>query len=57
VLRCVSGVVGEGDLVRDCRGIGKMGIMCKFGIVDHSVSSEGGGGRGSRVKGRRRREG
>jgi hypothetical protein len=40
--------VGEGAIVRDCRGIGRMGIMCKVDIVDYSVSSECRGGRAIR---------
>jgi hypothetical protein len=32
--------VGEGAIVRDCRGIGRIGVMCKVGIIDCSVSGE-----------------
>jgi hypothetical protein len=28
-----SVIVGEGDLVRDCRGIGRMKVICKVGEV------------------------
>jgi hypothetical protein len=43
-------IVGEGIFVRDFRGIGQMGVMCRIGIVDYSASGECGGGRSSRVK-------
>jgi hypothetical protein len=46
-----SSVVGKGTIVRDCRGIEMMGIMCKVGIVDYPVSVKYGGGRDSRGKG------
>jgi hypothetical protein len=39
--------VGEGAVVEDCRGIGRMGVMCKVGITDYSVSAEFGRGRDS----------
>jgi hypothetical protein len=50
--------VGEVAVISDYRGIGRMGIMCKVGILDYSVSGEFGGGRDSEVeegKGRRGR--
>jgi hypothetical protein len=43
-----------------CQGLQrdrKLGIMCKFGIVDYSVSGECGGGRGSEAKYRGRQRG
>jgi hypothetical protein len=52
VLRCSSVVVGEDTCFRDCRGIGWMGVMCRVGTADYSVSGECGGGRGSGMKGR-----
>jgi hypothetical protein len=53
--RCSSVVVRETAIVRDCRGIGRMGIMCKVSIIDYSVSCEFGGGRDSgREKGEER---
>jgi hypothetical protein len=33
MLRCSSVVVGEGACVRDCRGKGQMGVMCRVGTV------------------------
>jgi hypothetical protein len=33
VLRCNSVVVGEGACVRDCRGIGQMGVLCGVGTA------------------------
>jgi hypothetical protein len=50
--KCVVQSWGVGAIVRDCRGIGRMGIMCKVGIVDYSVSGECGGGRSSEGRGR-----
>jgi hypothetical protein len=41
-------------IVRDLRGIGRMRIMRKVGIVDYSVSVECEGGKGSGEKGRGR---
>jgi hypothetical protein len=38
VHRCSSVVVEEGAIVRDCRGIGRKGIMCTVGIIDYSMS-------------------
>jgi hypothetical protein len=37
--------VGESAIVRYCRGKGRVGVTCKVGIIDYSVSSEYGGGR------------
>jgi hypothetical protein len=39
-LMCVqhsSVIVGEGSAVRNCRGIVKIGVMCKLNIMDYSV--------------------
>jgi hypothetical protein len=44
--------VGEGAIVRDCRGIGKMGVTCNVGTIEHAVSGEFGGGGNSGEKGR-----
>jgi hypothetical protein len=52
VLSCSLVVVVEGAFVRDRREIGRMGVMCRVGIVDCSASSGCGGGRGSGVIGR-----
>jgi hypothetical protein len=57
MFRCNSVTVGEGAIFRDCRGIGRMGVICKVCIVGYSASGECGGGRGSGVKDRGRREG
>jgi hypothetical protein len=56
-VRCSSVVVGKGAIVRDCREVGRMVVMCKVGTIDYSVSGECGGGRDSRgkVKGQRGR--
>jgi hypothetical protein len=43
--------VGEGASVRDCRGIGRMGVMCIFGIVGYLASGECSRCRDSGVKG------
>jgi hypothetical protein len=45
VLRCSLVVVGEVAIVSDCRGIGRMGVMCKVGRVYYSWSGECEGGR------------
>jgi hypothetical protein len=34
VLRCSSVVVGEGACVKDCRGIGQMGVRCRVDTAD-----------------------
>jgi hypothetical protein len=34
VLRCSLLVVSENTFVRDCIGVGQMGVMCKVGILD-----------------------
>jgi hypothetical protein len=48
--------VREDTIVRDCRGIGRMKIMCKVVIIDYSVSGLCGGGRDSGLeRGRRGR--
>jgi hypothetical protein len=52
VLRCSSGLVGEGAFVRNCRGIGTMVVLHKFGVADYSVSGSCGVDRGSGAKGR-----
>jgi hypothetical protein len=39
----VSVVVGEAVIVRDCGGIGRMGVTSKISIIDNSVSGEFGG--------------
>jgi hypothetical protein len=49
VLRCRSVIGEEGAIVRDCRGIEKIGVMHKVGIIDHSVNGECEGGRDSGV--------
>jgi hypothetical protein len=46
VLRCSSVVVGKGAFVRDCRGIGQFGVMCRVSIVNYLASGTCGGGRG-----------
>jgi hypothetical protein len=46
VQRCSSVTVGENTIVRDCRVIGRMQVMCKVGIIDYSVSGEYGGREG-----------
>jgi hypothetical protein len=56
VIKYSSGIVGEGVFVRDCRGIGRMGVMCKFGLVDYSECGECGIGRDSGLNGRERQE-
>jgi hypothetical protein len=38
-MRCSSVLVGEGAIVRVCRGIGRMGVMCETGVIEYSVSS------------------
>jgi hypothetical protein len=38
--RCSSVVVGEGAVVRNCRWIVRMGVICKFGIKDQIVIVE-----------------
>jgi hypothetical protein len=48
---CSSFVVGKDAIIRDCRGIGRMGIVCKVGIIDHSVRSDCEGVRGCGGKG------
>jgi hypothetical protein len=45
---------GESAFVRNCRGIGQMGVMCRVGIVDYSGCGRCEGGRGTQVKGRGR---
>jgi hypothetical protein len=57
VLRNSSDDAGDGAFVRDCRGLGRMRIMCKFGIVDYKLSGEYEGSKGSEVKGRGRHGG
>jgi hypothetical protein len=37
---CSSVIVGEGAVVRDCIGIGRMGVMCKIGIIYISICDE-----------------
>jgi hypothetical protein len=37
VKRC-SSAIGENPIVRDCRGVGRMGVICKVGIIDYSLS-------------------
>jgi hypothetical protein len=44
----------KGAIFSDCRRIGWMEVMCKFGIVDCSLSGECGGSSGSRGKDRER---
>jgi hypothetical protein len=34
-----SVIVWEGAVVSDCRGIGRLEVMCKVGIIDYLVSS------------------
>jgi hypothetical protein len=41
VLRCCLAIVCEGAIVRDCRGIGMMGVTCNVVVKDYSVSGEG----------------
>jgi hypothetical protein len=31
--------MGEGAIVRNCRQIGRMGKICKVGVIDYLVSS------------------
>jgi hypothetical protein len=38
VLRCSSLIEEEAAVVRDCCGIGRIGVICKFGIIEYSVS-------------------
>jgi ribosomal protein L36 len=33
-----SVIMGKGAIVRDCRVIRRVGVMCKVGIIDFSVS-------------------
>jgi hypothetical protein len=47
--------MGEGAIVRDCGGIGRMRAMCKVGIIDYSLVVRG--GRDSKEKWRKRRTG
>jgi hypothetical protein len=47
----------ESVFVRDYRGIGRMGVTCKVGIVDYLLCDECERGRGSVVKVRVRRGG
>jgi hypothetical protein len=47
--------VGKGEFVRDCRGIGRMGVMCKIVTIDYSVSGECGGGSDSEGEGKGKR--
>jgi hypothetical protein len=47
--------VGEGAIVRDGRWIGRMGVTCKVGITDYSVSGECERGRHGQKNGRWRR--
>jgi hypothetical protein len=49
VHRCSLVIVGKGVVVRNCRGIGRMGVICKVGILDYSVSNYYGGDRDSGV--------
>jgi hypothetical protein len=34
----VSVIVGEGAIVSDWRGVGRMGVMCKVSMIEYSVS-------------------
>jgi hypothetical protein len=36
--KCSSAIVGMDAFVGDCRRIGKMGLMCKVGIINYLVS-------------------
>jgi hypothetical protein len=47
VERYNSDIVGEGAIVRDCRGIGRMRIICEVGITNYLVSGECGGSKDS----------
>jgi hypothetical protein len=40
--------MGKGTIVRGCRGIRRMGVMCKVGIIDYSVSGQCEAGRVSK---------
>jgi hypothetical protein len=37
-LKVHSVTVGVGTVVRDCRSIGTMGVLCKVGIIDYLVN-------------------
>jgi hypothetical protein len=50
VQRYNSVIWGENVIIRDCRGIRRMGAMCKVGTVGYSVSGECEGSRDSRGK-------
>jgi hypothetical protein len=41
-----SSVIGVRCYCQGLEGLGKMGVMCKVGAVDYSVTDECGGGRG-----------
>jgi hypothetical protein len=51
--------MAESTIVKDCRGIGRMVVICKVGIIDYLVSYWCGGSRdgGGKGKGRRGSEG
>jgi hypothetical protein len=49
--------MSEDTFVRDCIGIGQMGVMCKVGILDYSGCGEHGKSRGSGIKGKGRQGG
>jgi hypothetical protein len=44
---CSSVIVGEDAVIRYCTGIVSMGVICKVGVIDYSVSSYCGGIRDS----------
>jgi hypothetical protein len=54
---CNSVTVGEGIIVRDCRRIGRIDVMCNISLIDYSVNGECGGGRDSEGTGKVRRRG
>jgi hypothetical protein len=47
--------VEEGAIIRDCRGIGRMRVMCEVVIIGYSVSGECGGGKDKERNWRERR--
>jgi hypothetical protein len=48
--------VGEGAIVKDCRGIGRMGVMYKVDIIDYLCVVSVGVKEGRREEGKEKRE-
>jgi hypothetical protein len=53
----IQSLLKEGAVFRDCRGIRRMEVMCKVGIIDFSMHGKCARSRNSEGKGRRGEEG